>query len=102
MLDRFQISGNVPLSIQLLKMIDGGLKTDLQNNLIIQIEMPSCACALLKLSVEILEILKSPLLTGVRAYSIEFVRFRKRTPKFLKGVLKLTENFQKVISNGVP
>ena len=34
--------------------------------------------------------------------SIEFVRFRKRTPKFFKGALKLTQNFQEEISNGVP
>ena len=44
--------------------------------------------------------LRSSLLTGVRAYSIEFVRFRKRTPKFLKGALKLTENFQEVTLKG--
>ena len=52
--------------------------------------------------VSLLEILRSPLLTEVQAYSIEFVRFRKRTPQFLKGALKLTENFQEVISNGFP
>ena len=34
-------------------------------------------------------------------WSTGFVRFWKQTPKFLKGDLKLTENFQEVISNGV-
>ena len=32
----------------------------------------------------------------------EKLLFYKRTPKFLKGALKLKENFQEVISNGVP
>ena len=49
MLDRFQISGNVPVSIQLLKIIDRGLKIDLPHNLIIPIEISSCPCALLML-----------------------------------------------------
>ena len=49
MLDRFQISGNVPVSIQLLKIIERGLTIDLPHNLIIQIEMSSCPCALLML-----------------------------------------------------
>ena len=51
MLGRFQISGNVPVSIQLLQIIGRGLSltTDLPHNLIIQIEMSSCPCALLML-----------------------------------------------------
>ena len=49
MLDHFQIPGNVPVSIQLLKIIDRGLAIDLPHNLIIQIEMLSCPCALLML-----------------------------------------------------
>ena len=49
MLDRFQISGNVPVSIQLLKIIERGLTIDLPHNLIIRIEMSSCPCALLML-----------------------------------------------------
>ena len=53
--------------------------------------------------VALLEILKSPLLTGVQAYSIEFERFLKQTPnQFLRVGLKLMENFQEVISDGVP
>ena len=49
MLDRFQISGNVPASMQLLKIIDKGLTIDLPHNLIIRIKMASCLCALLML-----------------------------------------------------
>ena len=49
MLDRFQISGNVPVSIQLLKIIDRGLTIDLPHNFIIPIEISSCPCALLML-----------------------------------------------------
>ena len=49
MLDHFQISGNIPVLIQLLKIIDRGLTIDLLHNLIIQIEMSSCPCALLML-----------------------------------------------------
>ena len=49
MLDRFQISGNIPVSIQLLKTIDRGLAIDLRHNLIIRIEMSPCPCALLML-----------------------------------------------------
>ena len=49
MLDHFQIPGNVPVSIQLLKIIDRGLAIDLLHNLIIRIEMLSCPCALLML-----------------------------------------------------
>ena len=49
MLDHFQISGNIPVSIQLLKIIDRGLTIDLLHNLIIRIEMSSCPCALLML-----------------------------------------------------
>ena len=47
MFDFFQISGNVPVSMRLLKMIDKGLTTDLLHNLIIQIDIWSCPCALL-------------------------------------------------------
>ena len=47
MFDFFQISGNVPVSMRLLKMIDKGLTTDLLHNLIIQIDILSCLCALL-------------------------------------------------------
>ena len=49
MFDLFQISGNVPVSIQFLKMIDKGLTTDLLHNLIILIDISSCPCALLML-----------------------------------------------------
>ena len=49
MFDLFQTSGNVPVSMQFLKMIDKGLPTDLLHNLIIRIDISSCPCALLKL-----------------------------------------------------
>ena len=49
MFDLFQLSGNVPVSMQLLKMIDKGLTTDLLHNLIILIDISSCSCALLML-----------------------------------------------------
>ena len=49
MLDHFQISGNVSVSIQLLKILARGLTIDLLHNLIIRIEMSSCPCALLML-----------------------------------------------------
>ena len=49
MFDLFQISGNVPVSMQLLKMIGKGLTTDLLHNLIILIDISSCSCALLML-----------------------------------------------------
>ena len=49
--------------------------------------------------VALLEVSKSSL----QAYSIEFERFKnKLLTKFLKVGLKLTENFQEVISDGVP
>ena len=47
MFDLFQISGNVPVSMQFLKMIDKGLTTDLIHNLIILIDISSCPCTLL-------------------------------------------------------
>ena len=50
MLDHFQIPGNTPVSIQLLKITDRGLTIDLLHTLIIRIEMPSCPCALLMLT----------------------------------------------------
>ena len=61
MLDRFQISGNVPVSIQLLKIIDRGSTTDLLHNLIIRIEMSSCPCALLMLRALIISNMTSSL-----------------------------------------
>ena len=49
MFDFFQISGNVPVSLQFLKMIDKGLTTDLLHKLIIRIDISLCPCALLML-----------------------------------------------------
>ena len=49
MFDLFQISGNVPVSMQFLKMIGKSLTTDLLHNLIIRIDISSCPCALLML-----------------------------------------------------
>ena len=49
MLDCFQVSGNIPVSIQLLKITDRGLTIDLPHNLIIRIEILSCPCGLLML-----------------------------------------------------
>ena len=49
MFDLFQLSGNVPVSMQLLKMIEKGLTTDLLHNLIILIDISSCPCTLLML-----------------------------------------------------
>ena len=46
-LSPFLWSGNVPVLIQFLKMIDKGLTTDLLHNLIILIDISSCPCALL-------------------------------------------------------
>ena len=40
MLDRFQISGNVPVSIQLLKIIERGLTIDLPHNILHQCRKP--------------------------------------------------------------
>ena len=58
--------------------------------------------------VALLEDLKSPLLTGVQSYRKEFEPYglnaskNELLTKFLKVDLKLTENFQEVISDGVP
>ena len=58
--------------------------------------------------VAFLEDLKSPFLTGVQAYRKEFelhglnASKNELLTKFLKVGLKLTENFQEVISDGVP
>ena len=49
MFDLFQISGKVPVSMQFFKMIGRGLRTDLQYNLIIRIDISSRPCALLML-----------------------------------------------------
>ena len=53
--------------------------------------------------VTLLEILKSPLLivfAGLQYIACNAAR-NKHLTKFLKGVLKLTENFQQVVSNMV-
>ena len=58
--------------------------------------------------VALLEDLKSPLLTRLQDYSIEFEPYglnaskNELLTKSLKVGLKLTENFQEVISDGVP
>ena len=53
--------------------------------------------------VALLEISRSPLLTGVAVYRIQFPNFQKKLlTKFFKGALKLTVNFQEMISIGVP
>ena len=49
MFDLFQISGNVPVSVQFLEMIGKGLTKDLLYNLIILTDTSSCPCALLML-----------------------------------------------------
>ena len=49
--------------------------------------------------VALLEILKSRLLTREQVYSKEFECFFELLTKFLKVDLKLTENFQEVISD---
>ena len=61
MFDLLQISGNVPVSKQLLKMIDKGLTTDLLHNLIILIDISSCPCTLLMLRALIIFIMTSSL-----------------------------------------
>ena len=45
----FQIAGSVPVSMKFLKIIDGGVTTNLLHNLIIQIDTSSWTCALLML-----------------------------------------------------
>ena len=46
---------------------------------------------------------KSPILTGVAGLQNTISKFSKRAlTKFLKDALKLTENYQEIISNGVP
>ena len=54
--------------------------------------------------VAFLEISRSPLLTGVAGLQHTICKATKNEllTKFLKCALKLTENFQEVISNGVP
>ena len=51
-----------------------------------------------------LEISKSPLLTAVAGLQSTVYNATKNEllTKFVKGVLKLTEDFQEMISNGVP
>ena len=71
MLDRFQISGNVPVSIQLLKIIDRSLTTDLPHNLNIRIEMSLCPCALLMLRALIIFNMTSSLTQNEESLSVE-------------------------------
>ena len=54
--------------------------------------------------VTLLEILKTPLLIGFAdlQYRICNAARNKHSTKFLKVVLRLTENFQEVVSNMVP
>ena len=54
--------------------------------------------------VALLEISRSPLLTGVAGlqYTVCNATRNELLTKFFKGALKLTENFQKVDSNMVP
>ena len=52
----------------------------------------------------VLEISRGPLLTGVAG--LQYTAFNvikgELPTKFLKGALKLIENFQEVVSNGIP
>ena len=52
----------------------------------------------------LLEISRGPLLTGVAGlqYTVFNVIKGELPTKFLKGALKLIENFQEVVSNGIP
>ena len=54
--------------------------------------------------VALLEISKSPLLTAVAGLRSTVYNATKNEllTKFVKGALKLTENLQEMISNGVP
>ena len=52
--------------------------------------------------VAFLGISKSPLLTAVADLQSTVYNKNKLLTKFVKGALKLTENFQDMISNGVP
>ena len=53
--------------------------------------------------VALLGILRSLLLTELQAYSMQFPNFQNELlTEFLKGALKLKENSQDRISNGVP
>ena len=54
--------------------------------------------------VAFLKILKSPLLTAVAGlqFTVYKATKKKLLTKFVKGALKLTENVQEMISNGVP
>ena len=56
------------------------------------------------LEISLLEISRSVLFSGVTGlwYTVSNATEIELLTKFLKGTLKLTENFQKVISNGVP
>ena len=51
-----------------------------------------------------LEISRNPLLTAVADLQSTVYNATKNEPltKFVKGALKLTENFQEMISNGIP
>ena len=53
--------------------------------------------------VPLLEITRSPLLTGVAGlqYTVCIATKNELRTKFLTGALELTENFKEVISNGV-
>ena len=64
----------------------------------------SNTCIGMSRKVAFLEISKSPLLTAVAGLQSTVYNATKNEllTKFVKGALKLTENFQEIISNGVP
>ena len=57
--------------MQLLKIIDRGLTTDLKHNLIIRIEMSSCPCALLMLRALIISNMTSSLTQNEESLAVE-------------------------------
>ena len=71
MLGRFQISENVPVLMQLLKIIGRILTTDLPHNFIIQIEMSSCPCALLMLRALIISGMASSLIQNEESLAFD-------------------------------
>ena len=71
MFDPFQISGNVPVLMQFLKMVEKGLATDLLHNLIIGIDMSSCPCALLMLKALIIFSMASSLKENEEGLAVE-------------------------------
>ena len=71
MLGHFQISENVPVLMQLLKIIGRILTTDLPHNLIIQIEMSSCPCALLMLRALIISNMTSSLTKNEESLAVQ-------------------------------